>query len=641
MTMNIMSMRVQTGTETGGRIGEGDSAGEHGRFADVLTQQTGSGKSASQTKADHSRQTAAVKPDDADIAASGTAVQDEKTATSTTSPLDETADNRDAEPANTTGPEPSLSSLSTTTPNSTPTTVAAESVQAGESSADDTASDVSAPAASATKADTEDEAAGSDSIKGAATDAADDAWRGSGTESLTLAGRSAITAEPGLSSRQEGGSQLPPTMATKAEQQVAEQQASGKQPADSPSAEQIRKADSAIFEGASGQATAPAKGAREPAVPAPQAAANPDFAGFDEAEGRAEQKQAERIPQEMTAMPLAVSQAGAGQQSKTTSAEGRPKVTAEAAPLDTRRDTADSQTADSLANKDTIVVRQQEAISVRTPEWLAQIEHGRRWSQPDLRAGSPVNNDENGKALPSVTLAEGEGEQQNQAEPVSTSSGAFEPTSASLLPGQSGGEGAAAMNQAPVVQDAGMMVMNRDGIQTGSTSERPALLERVVTLQQGAPEQSAKQLSQQVQVMVNQNLQEAEIRLDPSNLGGLRIQVKMEQGEVQVQFLASHPQARELLDQALPRLRDMLSQQGLNLSQNPGQSGSQQGGFNQAAQQDAQQQSQQDAQQRGDGRSNGPRGYGSLAGNEAQASSVDEARLSSRTDDAGRIDFFA
>ncbi|MDX1267548.1 MAG: hypothetical protein R3311_09295, partial [Oceanisphaera sp.] len=74
---------------------------------------------------------------------------------------------------------------------------------------------------------------------------------------------------------------------------------------------------------------------------------------------------------------------------------------------------------------------------------------------------------------------------------------------------------------------------------------------------------------------------------------------------------------------------------------NQGQSGSQQGGFNQAAQQDAQQQSQQDAQQRGEGRSNGPRGYGSLAGNEAQASSVDEARFSSRTDDAGRIDFFA
>ncbi|GAA3715287.1 hypothetical protein GCM10022421_23520 [Oceanisphaera sediminis] len=379
---------------------------------------------------------------------------------------------------------------------------------------------------------------------------------------------------------------------------------------------------------------------------APQAVENPDVVALDEVEGRAVQKQAERTTAEATAASAA-SRSESSRQSETVPAASRPKITVEVPPADTRRDTANSQTADSLANKDAVAVRQQEATSARPPEWLAQIEHGRRWSQPDLRAGSPMNTDDNGNALPSVDLAEGDGEQESQAKPVSTASNMPEPAPASLLSSQSGGEGAPAMNQGPVSHDAGLAVVNRDGIQTGSTAERPVLADRVVTLQQGAPEQSAKQLSQQVQVMVSQNLQEAEIRLDPSNLGGLRIQVKMEQGEVQVQFLASHPQARELLDQALPRLRDMLSQQGLNLSQNQGQSqsGSQQGGFNQAAQQDAQQQSQQqsqqNAQQGGEGRSHGPRGYGSLAGDEPQTSLAGEARLSNRSDDAGRIDFFA
>ncbi|WP_298717850.1 flagellar hook-length control protein FliK [uncultured Oceanisphaera sp.] len=663
MTMNIMSMRVQAGTETGAGVTEGDNSGKSGRFADVLMQQTDSGKNATPATANPRQPAAEALPDDVDIAALEADVQDEGvTSAATSSSQDETADNRDAKPENTSEPAPSLSSLSatiSTTPISAPSNMAAEPAPAGERSTDDTAGDAPVRPASmptsakttagaallsdidtapAAKAETgnEAEAEGSDAAKGALIDATDSRRR-SGVESLTDAGRSTTTTEQASSSRQESGSQLPPATATKADRQAL----------DARSPEQIPKSGPAVFEGASGQAAAPVTGAREPVAPAPQAVENPDVVARDEVEGRAVQKQAERTTAEATAASAA-SRSESSRQSETVPAASRPKITVEVPPPDTRRDTANSQiansqAADSLANKDAVAVRQQEATSARPPEWLAQIEHGRRWSQPDLRAGSPMNTDDNGNALPSVDLAEGDGEQESRAKPVSTASNMPEPAPASLLSSQSGGDGAPAMNQAAVGQDAGLAVVNRDGIQAGSTAERPVLADRVVTLQQGAPEQSAKQLSQQVQVMVSQNLQEADIRLDPSNLGGLRIQVKMEQGEVQVQFLASHPQARELLDQALPRLRDMLSQQGLNLSQNQGQSqsGSQQGGFNQAAQQDGQQQSQQNAQQGGEGRSHGPRGYGSLAGDEPQTSLAGEARLSNRSDDAGRIDFFA
>ncbi|WP_375057627.1 flagellar hook-length control protein FliK [Zobellella sp. DQSA1] len=174
----------------------------------------------------------------------------------------------------------------------------------------------------------------------------------------------------------------------------------------------------------------------------------------------------------------------------------------------------------------------------------------------------------------------------SQAEPADGEPADEEPATASAtddLRGLAGGKESAVLASADIAtaQDTlpGGSLFQRDG-QLQVTAERPVQPERALTLQ-GAPEQGARQLAQQVQIMVNQNLQEADIRLSPSDLGGLRIQLRMEQGEVHVQFLASQPQARELLEQALPRLREMLVQQGLNLGQGlvggfGGQQGSQQ-----------------------------------------------------------------
>ncbi|MCT7655258.1 flagellar hook-length control protein FliK [Oceanimonas sp. NS1] len=113
--------------------------------------------------------------------------------------------------------------------------------------------------------------------------------------------------------------------------------------------------------------------------------------------------------------------------------------------------------------------------------------------------------------------------------------------------------------------------------------------ERMLNLHQASPEQNARQLSQQVQVMVSQDLQQADIRLNPSELGGMRIQLRFEQGELSMHIQAQHPQARELLEQAMPRLRDMLGQQGIQLGQGQvgGFAGQQGGAQNGASGQDA------------------------------------------------------
>lgn len=78
---------------------------------------------------------------------------------------------------------------------------------------------------------------------------------------------------------------------------------------------------------------------------------------------------------------------------------------------------------------------------------------------------------------------------------------------------------------------------------------------------------AATQLKDQVAVMFNNRNQFAEMRLDPPELGRLNIRLQMN-GEQQaaVTFVVHSPQAREAVEQALSRLRDMLQEQGIQLT---------------------------------------------------------------------------
>ena len=66
----------------------------------------------------------------------------------------------------------------------------------------------------------------------------------------------------------------------------------------------------------------------------------------------------------------------------------------------------------------------------------------------------------------------------------------------------------------------------------------------------------------------------AEIRLTPAELGPLRVQVSVEDGAANVTFQAQHAVTREAIEQALPRLRELLAESGLSLGQtNVGEQG--------------------------------------------------------------------
>lgn len=86
----------------------------------------------------------------------------------------------------------------------------------------------------------------------------------------------------------------------------------------------------------------------------------------------------------------------------------------------------------------------------------------------------------------------------------------------------------------------------------------------------------ASQLRERVNLMVRQNIQVAEIRLDPAGLGQMQIKIDMQQDQASVQFMVQQPQAKEALEQQMPRLREMLQQQGIVLSEGNVQQHSQQ-----------------------------------------------------------------
>ena len=57
------------------------------------------------------------------------------------------------------------------------------------------------------------------------------------------------------------------------------------------------------------------------------------------------------------------------------------------------------------------------------------------------------------------------------------------------------------------------------------------------------------------------------LKLHPQELGELRMEIKVEQDNIKAHIITQSPQAQEMIDRHLPRLRETLAQQGLHLQQ--------------------------------------------------------------------------
>ncbi|NDV91793.1 hypothetical protein GTH32_11430 [Alteromonas sp. 345S023] len=92
-----------------------------------------------------------------------------------------------------------------------------------------------------------------------------------------------------------------------------------------------------------------------------------------------------------------------------------------------------------------------------------------------------------------------------------------------------------------------------------------------------------QQLNEKIRWMVNARNTMAEIRLDPPELGSMQVRVNVSGDAASVSFVVQSQHAKEVLADAMPKLRDMLSEQGIELGDaqvrkdNSSQSGEQNG----------------------------------------------------------------
>lgn len=74
-------------------------------------------------------------------------------------------------------------------------------------------------------------------------------------------------------------------------------------------------------------------------------------------------------------------------------------------------------------------------------------------------------------------------------------------------------------------------------------------------------------LNERVTFMSGKDIRNAEIRLNPAELGPIRVHLSVDDRGTSVSFTAHHAHTRDAIEQALPRLRELFNDQGLSLGQ--------------------------------------------------------------------------
>jgi flagellar hook-length control protein FliK len=77
----------------------------------------------------------------------------------------------------------------------------------------------------------------------------------------------------------------------------------------------------------------------------------------------------------------------------------------------------------------------------------------------------------------------------------------------------------------------------------------------------------ADEVGARLQWIAEQQGGEATLRISPEGLGPVEIRMKLDGDRVELGFTATQQDTRQALQDALPKLRDMLAQQGLQLGQ--------------------------------------------------------------------------
>lgn len=77
--------------------------------------------------------------------------------------------------------------------------------------------------------------------------------------------------------------------------------------------------------------------------------------------------------------------------------------------------------------------------------------------------------------------------------------------------------------------------------------------------------QMEAEIGESIEWMVDQKLQSARIRISPEHLGTIEVELKLDGDRVHAHFSAAQAEVRQVLNDSLPKLREMLDAQGLQM----------------------------------------------------------------------------
>lgn len=94
--------------------------------------------------------------------------------------------------------------------------------------------------------------------------------------------------------------------------------------------------------------------------------------------------------------------------------------------------------------------------------------------------------------------------------------------------------------------------------------ENDKLLQQPINI---ARSDAAKLLNERVTFMLSQHNPQADIRLDPPELGSMIIRIRTDAEQAQINFSVQNQEAKELLEDSMPKLKEMLAEQGIDLGE--------------------------------------------------------------------------
>jgi len=126
------------------------------------------------------------------------------------------------------------------------------------------------------------------------------------------------------------------------------------------------------------------------------------------------------------------------------------------------------------------------------------------------------------------------------------------------------------LRSAPERHVSGLMTALTHGIASAASAtavQAATAGQPVLAMQPGMQSEAwGRVLSSRVVWMAREGVQQAELRLNPANLGPVDVKLHMNNEQAHVTFVAQNAATRDALEQALPRLRESFQENGMDLA---------------------------------------------------------------------------